>query len=409
MRRVSEYLRDYHPIVQTLLAGTVFTMLTNSMSLVFLPIYLLQNSSLTSPEVGLIVGAGALAATIGGFIGGVLSDRLGRHKLMILSLWLLAFAFLGLLLTRNPLALLCLSILRGIASSFFATISKALMGDLTPPEKRFRVFSNRYLAANIGFSIGPIVGAYLGVAGSSAAFAVSSIFYLSYSFALLYIRRRYAMPSTGEASHTSEFSIVSAIGVLSTDRVLLLFVIGGVLLTTVHGEMSVTLSQYLSNKLTDGIKLFGLLMSINGVMVILIQVMVTKWSERFTLLRRLMMGAALLALGEIGFAVASDWTGFILSMAVFTLGEILVLPAEYTLVDRITPPGKRGTYYGAQSMGEFGNFIGPWLGGVLLAGFGGKALFLTMAGIALTSLLFYRKGSQLSERQYMPNIRQITM
>jgi hypothetical protein len=44
----------------------------------------------------------------------------------------------------------------------------------------------------------------------------------------------------------------------------------------------------------------------------------------------------------------------IAAMIVFTLGEILIIPAEYAQIDQIAPPRMRGTYYGAQSVSELG-------------------------------------------------------
>lgn len=178
-----------------------------------------------------------------------------------------------------------------------------------------------------------------------------------------------------------------------------MFITGSILLTAVHGEMSVTLSQYLEKSIEDGIKLFGILMSINGITVITTQVFIVRWSERFGLLERIAMGSALFAAGEIGFAFSDGWTGFIVSMIVFTFGEILIIPSEYAQIDEITPAGMRGMYYGAQGFSEFGNFLGPWLGGILLAGFGGQIMFLTMAFFSLLSIAFYAWGRSVHAKE----------
>jgi len=120
----------------------------------------------------------------------------------------------------------------------------------------------------------------------------------------------------------------------------------GVMLMTVHGQISVPLSQYLQQHFVDGVKLFGVLMSVNGLTVLLIQVWLIRWSERFSLFQRMVLGSVLLAGGAVGFAFAQGWVAFILAMFAFTLGEIVLVPAEYAQVDQITPPGMRGTYYG---------------------------------------------------------------
>ncbi|MFY0543601.1 MDR family MFS transporter [Brevibacillus sp. H7] len=395
MKEWRGYLQAYHPIVQLLMAGTVFVTLTSSMSMPFLAIYLSETTRLGIPAIGLIIGAGPLAATIGGFVGGVLSDLLGRQKLMILSLLGLAIACIGFVSTANPAALLIISVLRGLAGSFFGTISKALMGDLTPEEKRFRVFSNRYMAINLGFSIGPMVGAFLGIGGSSFAFALAAAVYVVYAIALILCFRAFRVKEAMSGDREEAVTVSRIWQVLRRDTVLFLFTIGGVLLMTVHGQMSVTLSQYLTDNLSDGVKLFGLLMSLNGITVFLVQVPLTRWSERLSLFKRIVLGSMLLALGEIGFATSAGWSGFIVAMVIFTLGEILIVPAEYAQVDQITPQGMRGTYYGAQSFGEFGSFLGPWAGGMILSVYGGPAMFTTMAVIAVASLYFFWKGRKL--------------
>ncbi|MFD2442473.1 MDR family MFS transporter [Bacillus sp. CGMCC 1.16607] len=394
MFRFSTYFKAYHPLVHLLMLGTVFISLTSSMSVIYLPIYLMNTAHLDPATLGLIVGAGALTATVGGFVGGTLSDFFGRNRLMLLSLIVLGFVFIGFVFTSQPLFLFLLNILRGLFSSFFLTISKALMADVTPKEKRFRVFSNRYLAGNIGYSIGPIIGTLFGLAGNTIAFVLTANMYFIL-FLLLGTLVRSNNFEEIDSESTEKVTIIGAWNVFRKDKVLLLFIIGSILLTAVHGEMSVTFSQYLKTNISDGIKLFGYLMSINGITVILTQVFITRWSERFGLFSRIVFGSLLFAIGEIGFAFSTSWSGLILAMIIFTFGEILIIPSEYAQLDEITPHGMRGMYYGAQGFSEFGNFIGPWFGGILLASFGGKTMFLTFALFSLVSIVFYGWGRKL--------------
>lgn len=138
-------------------------------------------------------------------------------------------------------------------------------------------------------------------------------------------------------------------------------------------------------------------MSLNGLTVILCQAVLTKWSEKYSLVRRIALGGVLFALAETGFAFSPGWTGFLISMFVFTHGEILIIPAEYAQIDQITPEGMRGTYYGAQSISELGNFLGPWAGGWVLSSLGGQTMFLALSVLSLTSILFFWKGRQIYE------------
>jgi MFS family permease len=405
---MSTYLKAYHPMVHLLMVGTVMISLTNSMSVVFLPIYLIFSSSLDPVMVGMIVGAGSLTATIGGFLGGTLSDFIGRNRLLLVSLFVMSLVFLSFLYVNNPVFLLVLNIVRGLFTSFFATISKTVMADLTPKDRRFRVFSNRYMAGNIGYSIGPIIGTVFGIAGNTFAFIMSAGIYFIYFLFMVLIIQRYKIKENQDAIE-ERVNFVMAWNVFRKDKVLLVFIIGSVLLTTVHGEMSVTLSQYLEKNMTEGIRLFGYLMSINGITVIATQVFITRWSERFGLFYRLVMGSVLFAAGEIGFAFSQDWLGFIISMVIFTFGEILIIPSEYAQIDEITPRGMRGMYYGAQGFSELGNFIGPWFGGVLLVSYGGEVMFLVMAFFSLVSIAFYGWGRRLYRSKKATSIVRISV
>ncbi|MED4827377.1 MFS transporter [Bacillus atrophaeus] len=316
---------------------------------------------------------------------------------MIISLLVLAIVFIGFVYIESPLFLLFLSILRGVSTSFFNTISKALIGDLTPEDQRFRVFSTRYSAMNLGFSIGPMVGAFLGIGGSSITFLLTSSVYLVYSIILVFLFQSFSVQQNTELN-AERIGLAQAWNVVRSDKVLFFFILGGIMLTTVHGQISVPLSQYLKENIVDGVKLFGLLMSINGVTVIILQVPLTRWSEKFSIFHRIILGSSLLTLGAVGFAFSAGWAGFILSMIIFTLAEILLVPAEYTQIDQITPHGMRGTYYGAQSFSEFGNFLGPWIGGILLSAYGGTTMFLTLGAISIASLFFFSKGRKLVRR-----------
>ncbi|MGX6444413.1 MDR family MFS transporter [Neobacillus sp. K501] len=398
MRWLLTYFKAYPPIVHFLIMGTTIISLTSSMSIVFLPIYLMNFAQIGPIAIGLIVGAGAISATIGGFLGGALSDFMGRNRLMLISLIALGALFIGFVITNNVVLLFVINTLRGLFSAFFLTISKALMADVTPKEKRVRVFSNRYLAGNIGFSIGPIFGSFFGIAGNMNAFILTAFIYFCY-FLLMGGLILFTNVNREEEEIPEKVSISQAWTLFRKDRALLLFIIGSVLLTTVHGEMSVTMSQYLKLNISDGVRLFGYLMSLNGITVILTQVMITRWSERFGLLTRIALGSMLFTIGEIGFAFSSGWSGLILSMIVFTFGEILIIPSEYAQIDEITPHGMRGMYYGAQGFSEIGNFIGPWFGSILLVSFGGKTMFLTFALLPIVSIVFYAWGRKLHLRK----------
>ncbi|MFD2372118.1 MDR family MFS transporter [Brevibacillus sp. GCM10020057] len=401
MNHLRQYWQSYHPIVHLLLAGTMFVMLTQMMSMPFLAIYLSETTTLGHAAIGVIVGAGPLAGTVGGFFGGVLSDLFGRRNLLFLSMLVMGACFVIFVLVSHPLALLAISLVKGLAGSVFGTVSKAMMGDLTPEEKRFRVFSNRYLAINFGVAIGPVLGAFLGIAGSRTAFLLTGGSYVLFVAVLAAACYKYMAGDDRSQPGAEKPNLRQMWEVLRRDTALLSFVVGGIMLVTVHGQMSVPLSQYLREHVADGVALFGVMMSTNGFIVLLMQIPLTRLAERYSLFARIAAGALLMAAGEIGFALMTGWSWLVAAMIVFTMGEILIIPAEYAQIDQISPAHMRGTYYGAQSVSELGSFLGPWMGGMLLSAYGGTVMFLVMATIAIGSLVFYGAGQVIVRKRSM--------
>jgi MFS family permease len=79
-------------------------------------------------------------------------------------------------------------------------------------------------------------------------------------------------------------------------------------------------------------------------------------------------------------------------MIVFSIGEVMIIPAEFLLVDSIAPEAQRGAYHGAMGFAALGSAIGPALGGGLLVWFGGAVAFAALAVIALLAVVAFGRG-----------------
>jgi predicted MFS family arabinose efflux permease len=85
-------------------------------------------------------------------------------------------------------------------------------------------------------------------------------------------------------------------------------------------------------------------------------------------------------------------------MAVFTVGEIIVFPAEYMFIDRIAPDHLRGMYYGAQNLSNLGAALGPVLCGLVLASWPALAMFYMLGAFIVGGGVFYYIGASLKPR-----------
>jgi MFS family permease len=393
MNRVRAFFQTYHPIVHSLIFGTVIARAADSMSMPFLAIYLSKHTDMTPALIGLTIGLGPVAGTIGGFIGGTLSDRFGRKRVMLSALYVWGLVFWGFATATETWIFMLLALITGLCRSFFEPVSQALMADLTEPEKRLRVFSLRYTAINVGVSVGPLIGAVLGLAAGWLPFLVTGAVYLIYAATLHSLLNRFGIRKI-EGQQKEHITFRSAWNVIIHDAAFRFYIIGGIFTSMAYAQMTITLSQHVEQNFADGFKLFAWLMSVNALTVILFQMPTAKWAEKRSPLMNIAVGNCFYALGDIGFAFASGWASLIAAMVIFTLGEILTFPAGSVFIDRLAPEGMRGTYFGAKTFSNVGHFLGPWVGGLLLAAYGGSMMFLTFAAVILFSTLFYWAGSR---------------
>nr|WP_026174205.1 MFS transporter [Effusibacillus pohliae] len=396
MNRVRSFFQSYHPIVHSLICGTVLARAADSMSMPFLAIYLSRHVEMSPALIGVTIGLGPVAGTLGGFVGGTLSDRFGRRKVMMSALYVWGLVFLGFGLATKPWMFMILAMLNGLCRSFFEPVSQALMADLTEPERRFRVFSLRYTAINIGVSVGPLAGALFGLAAGWLPFVITGLIYLSYASVLNLLLNRFGIRQI-EGQKKEHVTFRSALHVIVHDSAFRLYILGGMFTAIGYSQMNVTLSQYAEHSFVDGVTLFAWMMSVNALTVIAFQMPLAKWAEKRTALASIAVGNCFYALGDVGFALAGGWGTMIFSMVIFTIGEILTFPAGSVFIDRLAPEGMRGTYFGAKNFSNVGQFLGPWLGGMLLVAYGGTTLFLTMAFVSLFSTVFYWAGQRRYE------------
>ncbi|MED1662808.1 MDR family MFS transporter [Brevibacillus laterosporus] len=389
--------KEFHPVVKLMLIGSVLMNIGNGMIIPYFAIYLGEHTNLSITQIGFLIGSSSLAAMFGGFLGGTLSDLIGRKKVMMASLILSAIMLIGLTFHPFPSILMLVTIGRGFTMSFFEPCSKALIADLTKSGKRLRAFSMKYFCGNLGLAIGPLLGTFLGLqATSTLPFYISCAVFLLYSLVLHLLFAKYKVTSISAQQEKVTFR--ASMKAMGRDKILFLFLLGGLVATTVHGQFSVTLSQYFYSDLKSAITFLGILWSAHAVVIILLSVPIIRLMEKRSTLQSIVIGTSLFCVGIVGFAFSHGFTSFLISMIVFTIGEIFLIPAEYAIIDEITPDHIRGTYFGAVSFTALGSFIGPGLSGMILSQFNGLTMFLFLALLSLVSIIFYFWGIRLKEQ-----------
>lgn len=394
MNKLKNYYNQFHPIVWVLLGGTILARGSAFATLPFLAIYLSRNLDLHPVLIGITIGISPLSGVIGGFIGGHLSDRFGRKPVMIGSLFAMSLIYFGFTIAETPAWFIILNALNGLSGSFFEPSGQALIADLTEKSKRMRAFSLRYTAINIGASVGPLLGAYLAVVSAKSAFMLTGIMYFIYVLILAFMMKKHNLGNP-VSEGAAKVSIANSLKIIAKDKALLYLVLGSMIINFGYSQMESNVPQHLEGTLTNGVFVYSVMLSINAVMVVLLQMPLSHFAERFRTMQVMMAGAVFLSAGLLTFGFVTGWYTGIFAILLVTIGEILIFPSSSYLVDKLATDELRGTYFGAAQFRKIGHFFGPIVGGFLLKEAGGTVLFAVIAAAVLGSILFFIRGNRV--------------
>ncbi|MCS7098398.1 MAG: MFS transporter [Candidatus Methanomethyliaceae archaeon] len=126
--------------------------------------------------IGLAISSISIAAIITRPIGGILSDKWSRRKLMIIGTIFASIAYFILSISNDVNTIIISRILEGIGVALFVPSSIASAIDYAPEGRIGEALGWRSLMIGIGFSIGPALGGILSeLLGYIRTFIIASI------------------------------------------------------------------------------------------------------------------------------------------------------------------------------------------------------------------------------------------
>lgn len=385
-------IKRYPHTVRLLLLTTFTLTVARALTLPYLVVYLADNFQLPISQIGLLIGGALIVASLLSLYGGHLVDTWRNHTLVSACTLLFALAFVGAVASRAAMPFFICLVLINLALAVVDIAAKAGFCALLPVEERAEVFAIKYTLSNVGYAAGPLLGVAMLELDGHLPFIASALLGLAMSLAYWRLGDR-GLRASAPSKPAAGFGQV-ALG-LAADRRLVCFTLGGVLSAVVFGQFTAYLSQYLvvTSSPSEAARLVGYLVTTNAVTVIALQYLIGRRISRQRLMPWLLAGMGLFIAGLLGFALAGSTLLWCLAMLVFTLGEIIVIPAEYMFIDLIAPEHLRGVYYGAQNLSNLGAALGPVMVGFALAHLWPGAIFYLLVLSVILAGLFYRLGT----------------
>jgi len=291
-------------------------------------------------------------------ITGSLCDRFGRRKMMLLFVVPQIFLTLGYAYATLFIEFFVLYTSMNILGAFFDPAYSAMVADLVQPGRREEVYGLSYMIANIGTIVAPPLGGVVAAAiGFPILFVYATVFMTVGAVVVLLLLKE----SSSERERASSVTVAQLAGVFK-DRLFIIFCFVGLLTNVVYSQLYNLLAVY-----TEYVGLlpyvFGILFSVNGAMVVALQIPIRKAAMKIGSTRAFVVAQLLYAVGFTYFLFSRDFFQFLTGVVVLTLGEIIFVPAGSGFVADLSPVDMRGRYSALSGLfygigGSVGTMIG---------------------------------------------------
>lgn len=351
-------------------------------------LYFTMKVGISADQVGLALSLGAALGMLGSVPIGHIADLYGPRNVTVGLLFLLgifvgAYAFVD----SFPWLVVVVSLTLMAESAAYASRG-ALIAGLIPPEERVNALSYMRSVANVGIAIGAAAGGialflnstpvYLGVLVSGGlCFVLSGSAYLAVP----------SVPALGKNRGGPRW-------VALRDRPYLLLALLNTVLVMHTTILAVALPIWITTRTTAPSWMYSLVLILNTLVVVFLQVRVSKGSELPEGGARAMRRSGLLLASCCAlFAVAQDQPVLVAALvvlagaAVHVFGEMLQGAGQWSVSFGLAPDGAQGQYQGLFAMSvQLGTVATPALAVLLLTHYGWLGWLVLAAPLALAGL-----------------------
>ncbi|MCW3103320.1 MAG: hypothetical protein JWO09_1760 [Bacteroidetes bacterium] len=359
-----------------ILALAMFINRSGSMVLLFTSLYLTRDLHFSIGQAGLALSFYGIGSVLGSYAGGWLTDRRNFFDIMVLSLIISGFILLLLLVTTDPVLISCIIFAYAFTADLFRPANSKAIAAYSIPENRTRSLSLVRLAINLGFSVGPAIGGFIALyLGYKWLFVIDSCTGFAAALMLfIYLPRQKDEPKSAETTAVLNDRSTSAY----RDRPYLLFILMVALYGVCFFQLFASIPQYFSRECHFHEDTIGLLLGLNGLLVVLIEMPLVAALEkeqrifRFILAGTLCIPVALLILylgkGMMIWAIVYTF--------IITMSEIFAMP--FMMNYALSRPGteRQGQYSALYSISYgLANIAAPLLGLGIASRYGFDSMF----------------------------------
>lgn len=343
-----------------------FVMLINrcgTMVVPFLTIYMTQRMGVGIGKAAMVMSVFGAGSIVGALIGGKITDRFGFYYVQLVALSGGGILFMLLGLMKSYAAICVTTFFLSLVNEAFRPANTVAVAHYSTEENRTRSYSLNRLAINLGWAVGSALGGFI------AAHSYHLLFWVDGITNILAAILLYALMAPSRNQHTQQRPYSKPVTSQSVyrDKQYLVFIGLQILFAMCFFQLFSILPVYYKSQLHISESYIGLVMSCNGVLIVMIEmILVYKLEGRVHKLNAIAAGTLLVGL-SYGILNAHFIPVLLLpfiSMLIVTFGEMLAMPFMNSYWIARTNAGNRGAYAALFTMAwSAAQVMGPFLGG----------------------------------------------
>jgi predicted MFS family arabinose efflux permease len=406
LSRLKKIYAEFPPLFW-IIVGTLFIdSIGSTLLFPFFALYITQKFGVGMTEAGILLGMSSLFGLIGSVIGGALTDKFGRRQLILFGLVFSALSSLLFGLASDVRILYFLVVIVGLLSRVSTPAHDAMLADILPPDKRQEAFGITRVVYNYAWILGTALGGLIAARSFLALFVADAVLSLAVAIILYRFLPETKPASPMEAKRGESFlTTVAGYRIVLRDLAYVAFTLAGMIVLLVYQQQYGALAVYLRDVHHIGSKSYGVMLSITGLEVVLLQIWISRTIRKYPPFLMMMLGALFFMVGFAMIGFVKGFTFFLLAVIIATIGEMILFPTNKALAVNFAPAEMRGRYMAIYDFGwTIPATFGPAAAGLILDNYNPNLLWYVGGSLcAVAALSFYALHLWLgSQRRFVP-------
>jgi len=360
------------------------------MAIPFMSLYVTQYMHKTIADAGFIITLFGVGSVLGSAAGGKFIDKIGFRPVQIFTL-ITSGLFFIFYATITQFSTLCML---AVVISFFAEAFRpanfTAIAAYAKPGTETRSYSLNRLASNIGWAVGGALGGLLASISYPLLFVVDGAVSVVAGFGILWL-----LPSAKAYRKEIKEKMKNIKGSSAwSDKLFVKFILLTTLLTICFFLMFRVVPVFFKEKWHISEAMIGLILGLNGIIIALFEMVLINNIENkhspiyYIIIGALCMAGAYLLLMIPGFAFIPL---ALLSIALFTIGEMFAMPFINSFVIARSNEFNRGQYATGYTLSwSVSQIIGPTCGFYLAEKCGYNWLWVVLILLLIVSAIGFR-------------------